>query len=124
VNWLSPCKTRDLTIIGARGMFVVDYLTQQLLFHENGTVQNGWDHLARLSGVSEGRVIRLVTQRDEPLRAELRSFVQSVRDGTPPLVSGVDGLRALVAAEALLAAAACGQTTSLPEVDELQLMRS
>jgi predicted dehydrogenase len=105
VNWLSPCKTRDLTLTGARGMFVVDYLTQQLWFFENGTARDGWDHLSVLTGVSEGRMIRLVTERVEPLRAELQSFVRSVRDDTPPEVTGADGLRALLAAEALLAAA-------------------
>jgi UDP-N-acetylglucosamine 3-dehydrogenase len=108
VNWLSPSKTRDLTIIGERGMFVVDYLTQQLSLYENGTVGDSWEHLARLSGVSEGRVIRLVTSRTEPLRAELTSFVGSVENDTPPEVSGEDGLRALLLAEALLEASESG----------------
>lgn len=109
VNWLSPCKTRDLTLIGARGMFVVDYLTQQLWFYENGVARDGWDHLAVLGGVSEGRLIRLLTERTEPLRAELQSFVRSVRSQTPPEVTGRDGLRALLAAEALIESAASGQ---------------
>jgi UDP-N-acetylglucosamine 3-dehydrogenase len=113
VNWLSPCKTRDLTIIGARGMFVVDYLTQQLWFHENGIAQGGWDHLARLAGVSEGRMIRLLTEREEPLRAELRSFTGSVRTRTAPEVTGEDGLQALLAAEALLESASSGTVTTV-----------
>jgi UDP-N-acetylglucosamine 3-dehydrogenase len=102
VNWLSPTKVRDLTVIGARGMFLVDYLTQQLSFYENGTVSDGWDQLARLSGVSEGRMIRLVTERTEPLRAELQAFVRSVRDGSQAAVTGQDGLKALLVAEDLL----------------------
>jgi UDP-N-acetylglucosamine 3-dehydrogenase len=122
VNWLSPSKTRDLTIIGARGMFVVDYLTQQLWFYENGIVRDGWDHLARLAGVSEGRMIRLVTERNEPLRAELRSFTASVRDGTTPEVSGEDGLQALLAAEALLESATTGQITTVQHSGDLLLV--
>jgi UDP-N-acetylglucosamine 3-dehydrogenase len=124
VNWLSPCKTRDLTIIGARGMFVVDYLTQQLWFYENGTARDGWDHLARLAGVSEGRMIRLVTERDEPLRAELRSFIESVRTGTAPEVSGEDGLQALLAAEALLESASTRQITTVERPGDLLLVGS
>jgi UDP-N-acetylglucosamine 3-dehydrogenase len=124
VNWLSPCKTRDLTIIGARGMFVVDYLTQQLWFYENGIARDGWDHLARLAGVSEGRMIRLVTERDEPLRAELRSFMGSVRTGTAPEVSGEDGLQALLAAEALLESANTRQTTTVERSGDLLLVGS
>lgn len=121
VNWLSPCKTRDLTIIGARGMFVVDYLTQQLRFYENGTLRDGWDHLAVLAGVSEGRMIRLVTGRDEPLRAELRSFAHSVRTATTPEVTGEDGLRALSVAEALLESARTGRVTTVEHAREAVL---
>jgi UDP-N-acetylglucosamine 3-dehydrogenase len=108
VNWLSPTKTRDLTLIGERGMFTVDYLTQQLYLYENGTANDGWDHLSRLSGVSEGRMIRLIVDRTEPLRAELSSFVRSVRDGTAPEVTGADGLAALEVAEALLRSSEAG----------------
>jgi UDP-N-acetylglucosamine 3-dehydrogenase len=105
VNWLTPYKVRDLTLVGARGMFVVDYLRQELLFCENGSVVNDWDHLAVLSGVSEGRTIRLVVPRIEPLRAELEAFLEAVRSRTTPAVDGWDGLQALVAAEAILASA-------------------
>jgi UDP-N-acetylglucosamine 3-dehydrogenase len=112
VNWLSPSKIRDLTLIGSRGMFVVDYLTQQVLLFENGTTLDGWDHLSVLGGVSEGRVIRLVIDRTEPLRAELMSFLSSVRRGSRPEVTGEDGLQVLLLAEALLRSAARGSATS------------
>ena len=122
VNWLSPSKTRDLTIIGERGMFVVDYLTQQLSLYENGTVRGGWDHLSRMSGVSEGRMIRMVTSRTEPLRAELTAFTRAIAEGTPPVVSGEDGLRALMLAEALLQASTSGEALAPPESGRPLLM--
>lgn len=110
VNWLTPDKVRDLTLVGARGMFVVDYLRQQLTFYENGVVHDGWDHLSVLTGVSEGRVIRLVTDRTEPLRAELASFVDCAHAGSSPAVPGEDGLRALRVAQSILESAATGST--------------
>jgi predicted dehydrogenase len=106
VNWLTPIKQRDLTLIGARGMFLVNYLRQELSFSENGTVRTDWDHLSVLTGVSEGRTVQFVTEHIEPLRAELASFVQSVRTEAKPLVTGRDGLRALLLAEAILHSAA------------------
>jgi predicted dehydrogenase len=109
VNWLTPTKVRDLTLIGSRGMFVVDYLRQELVFAENGSVLNEWDHLSMLNGVSEGRVVRLVTRPVEPLQAELSAFVDAVRRGISPPVSGRDGLMALAVAEAILASASCGR---------------
>ena len=108
VNWLTPNKVRDLTLVGARGMFVVDYLRQELFLSENGTVPTRWDRLSMLTGVSEGRTIRFVTQHVEPLHAELQSFIEAVRNKTTPVVTGRDGLQALVVAEAILASAAAG----------------
>src|SRR5262249_32220184 len=87
INWLTPGKVRDLTMVGAKGMFIVDYLMQDLVFYENATVSTGWDQISRLKGVSEGRMIRLVTNRTEPLRSELESFVASVRSHTEPVVT-------------------------------------
>jgi predicted dehydrogenase len=43
-----------------------------------------------------------------PLRDELAAFIASIRAGTPPLVSGQDGLRALEAAERVRQAAGIG----------------
>jgi len=44
----------------------------------------------------------LTLDDEEPLQAELASFVQAVRDGTPPEVSADEALRALEAAAAVL----------------------
>jgi predicted dehydrogenase len=114
VNWLTPYKLRDLTLVGERGMFVVDYLRQELSFSENGSLPNDWDQMAVLRGVSEGRTIRLVVPRVEPLRAELEAFAAAVRGGTPPAADGWDGLRALAAAEAILASARNSQMMAVP----------
>ena len=35
INWLTPTKIRELSVIGERGMFVANYLTQDLTFYEN-----------------------------------------------------------------------------------------
>lgn len=102
INWLTPTKIRELTVIGERGMFVANYLTQDLTFYENDLCQNKqWQELARM-GVTEGRIIRQKVQRREPLFEELRSFCEAVRGDHPPLVCGEDGLRALALANELV----------------------
>ena len=35
INWLTPTKIRELSVLGERGMFVVDYLARELTFYEN-----------------------------------------------------------------------------------------
>ncbi len=103
INWLTPTKIRELSVIGERGMFVANYLTQDLTFYENDYCQQNkqWQELARM-GVTEGRVIRQKVQRREPLFEELHSFGAAVRGDHLPRVRGEDGLRALILANELM----------------------
>ena len=109
VNWLSPIKIRELMVNGERGMFVVNYLMQELCFYENGYQDGNWESLQVFWGMAEGRMIRYPISQREPLQVELESFVRSVRDDEPFLVSGEDGLQALILAQRLLKAARDGQ---------------
>lgn len=95
INWLTPTKIRELTVTGERGMFQVNYLTQDLYFFQNDYAELLWDGLSRLSGVSEGNMVRLHLEKREPLQVELEHFVCCLREGRLPMVSGEDGLRAL-----------------------------
>jgi predicted dehydrogenase len=103
INWLTPTKIRELIIIGERGMFRVDYLTQDLYFFENATAHDGsWETLQVLRGVSEGRMIRYVVNKKEPLRAELEAFLAAAKGQAPVAVTGEDGLKALALAQAVV----------------------
>lgn len=103
INWLTPQKVREVVVLGERGMFRADDLTQDLYFYENAdAVSANWGHMSLLKGVSEGRMVRYPIARYEPLRAELEAFAEAVlEDGAVP-VSGEDGLAALRLALALV----------------------
>ncbi|MFH1055754.1 MAG: Gfo/Idh/MocA family oxidoreductase [Candidatus Altiarchaeota archaeon] len=102
VNWLTPEKIRELTVTGEKGMFQVKYITQELTFFENRQA-NGTDYNYQniLMGVTEGDVTHIRIEKKEPLKAELDSFVQSVRKNTPTTVTGLDGLKSLEVALAI-----------------------
>jgi UDP-N-acetylglucosamine 3-dehydrogenase len=102
INWLTPTKIRELSVIGERGMFQVNYLTQDLFFFENAEANEVWDTLSILRGVAEGRMIRHVVKKREPLRTELESFLATARGAKAPVVTGEDGLRALLQAQAIV----------------------
>ena len=102
INWLTPTKVRELAVTGERGMFLVNYLTQELFFYENHDAHTQWDSLGVLTGVSEGRVLRHRVERREPLAAELHAFVDAVAADIEPPVRGEDGLRALSLAHQLV----------------------
>lgn len=103
INWLTPTKVRETMVLGERGMFRVDDLTQDLYFFANADI-NGelWSALGTIKGVSEGEMIRYPLRRYEPLRAELEAFVEAILEDKPVPVSGKDGLEALRLAQALI----------------------
>jgi predicted dehydrogenase len=104
INWLTPTKRRTLTVTGEKGMFLANYLTQDLTFYENQAYPVEWEQLRALTGVAEGSSIRYALRKEEPLRAEITAFLASVRDGTPVAVPGSEGLEALRLAQAIVEA--------------------
>jgi predicted dehydrogenase len=101
INWLTPTKIRELTMLGERGMFHVNYLTQELYFYENNYA-NGWEGMVALMGVSEGRITKYEIRRREPLVEELEDFVAATQNGHDSLISGEEGMRAVFLAEKMV----------------------
>lgn len=101
INWLTPTKIRELSMLGERGMFHVNYLTQELYFYENNYA-NGWEGMVALMGVSEGRITKYEVRKREPLVEELEDFIAAVTDGREALVSGSEGMRAVYLAEKMV----------------------
>jgi predicted dehydrogenase len=107
INWLTPTKKRTLSITGERGMYVADYITQDLVFHANPAD----------ASVAEGEVVRRLVARREPLAAELEAFSDAVRAGGPPPVEPREALVALLLARAMVAAAERGAAISGAELE-------
>lgn len=101
VNWITPTKVRQLTVTGERGMFTVDYLTQELCLYEHPTSATDWDTLASIRGGGEGDMVRFALDRHEPLRREWEELVASIRDARPAVVTARDGAASLSAARAI-----------------------
>ncbi|MDQ7062676.1 MAG: Gfo/Idh/MocA family oxidoreductase [candidate division KSB1 bacterium] len=102
VDWITPTTVRELRIVGEKGMFVANYLTQELYFFENGEMSGEWDGSRQFVAISEGEMHKYRIQRKEPLRLELEDFVDAIRNNRPPLVEGEDGFQALCLARAIL----------------------
>jgi predicted dehydrogenase len=92
VNWLTPTKVRQLAVLGEGGLFLADYITQDVYWYRNAGEGGAWDALTVFRGPSEGDMVKLHFAKQEPLLAELESFVACVADDVPPLVGGRDGL--------------------------------
>jgi len=123
VNWLTPTKVRDLSVLGELGMFHVNYLSQELTFYANSSARPGQD-AETVSAVTEGNMVRFQIPHAEPLRVELLSFLGAVASGRPVEVGAVDGIRALRLATQLMESAERGKAIELVterrEVDAYQ----
>lgn len=95
VNWLTPTKVRELSITGEKGMYLVNYLTQDVYFYENDYTPTNWDALRSISGVSEGTMTRLKVRKVEPLRLEYEDVIGAICNDTAPTVTGEDGVAVL-----------------------------
>ncbi len=94
-NWLTPYKTRLLTVTGSGAIMKLDYMTQELWIEEP----------------KENLQPRYPWQ--EPLKLELQHFADCILERKKPLISGVDGLKALQVAEAALRSSAKNRAIKL-----------
>lgn len=112
VDWLTPVKRRQLSVVGEEGLFELDYLTQRLTFARATDTTN-----PRLIGgyapTFSGDVEVLPVANGEPLVAELDAFLGVVRAGGRPVVNAEDGRWAVVIADALLRSAGERRTVEL-----------
>ncbi len=101
VNWVTPTKVRQLSVTCENGMFVVDYLTQDLTFHQPPRSDIEWDTLRMMRGTGEGDTLRYGIARREPLAVQWDQFLAALRGEGDPAASGHDGVAALSVARAI-----------------------
>jgi UDP-N-acetylglucosamine 3-dehydrogenase len=94
-NWITPYKTRILTVTGSEAIMKLDYITQEL-----------W-----IEDAKENLQPRFPWR--EPLKLELQHFADCVLEKKKPVVTGVDGLKALEIAEAALRSSAKNKAIKL-----------
>ncbi len=110
VSWLSPRKSRDVTIVGERRMLVFDdmNLNEPLRLYDkqvtdDRTTAEWVDSFASFrASIREGDILIPRVALGEPLRAECEHFVDCVTTGARPLSDGASGVavvRALAAIE-------------------------
>lgn len=109
VNRLTPTKARELTVTGERGMFYLNYLTQELTFTENDYEPSAWGQMGSLAGVGDGVMTRYKVHKAEPLRLEYEDIFRAIHEGSQVGVSGEDGLAALAIAQDILESAQTGK---------------
>ena len=94
-NWLTPYKTRTLTVTGTDAIMKLDYITQEL-----------WIEDAR-------ETLQPRTTFQEPLKMELQHFADCILEKKKPIITGMDGLKALEIAIAAMKSSAKNSAVKL-----------
>lgn len=101
VNWLSPLKERITVITGEKGTFIIDTLTSDLTYYENGRIQISQHQLAHFKGVSQGDVRMFAFEKPEALKTEHQNFRDAVLGLDSAVVTLASGCRTVKVAEAV-----------------------
>jgi UDP-N-acetylglucosamine 3-dehydrogenase len=94
-GYMPPEKRRDIAIVGDRASLYCDFQKNSLLFCDNRYEREGGRCVAL-----EGKVSEISFDEEEPLKAELKAFIDSIRDRSNPLADGRAGVEALKVVEA------------------------
>lgn len=97
VSWLHPFKEQRFVVVGSEGMVVFDDVaSEKLVFYPH---QVRWEG-GKIPVAQRATGETIPVQGKEPLKEEIRHFLDCVQQRTPPLTDGREGLRVLRVLEA------------------------
>ncbi|RLJ08827.1 MAG: gfo/Idh/MocA family oxidoreductase [Candidatus Aenigmatarchaeota archaeon] len=95
VNWVTPVKIRTLSVTGIKGYAELNYMTQDLFLFKSD-----WSYIREktftdIKKLGTPKKKRIKIQKEEPLKRELRSFLNWIKTGKKHPCTGKEGLLAL-----------------------------
>ncbi len=103
VNWVTPVKVRTLSVVGTAGYADLNYITQRLELFERQPIHPSPLYTELVERYAEPSKTTIYEGGgEEPLKAELRAFFDSITEGFEPEAGGEDGLAAVQLAEKVL----------------------
>lgn len=95
VNWITPVKIRELAVTGTKGYAELNYVVQELKVYES-VYEKSYDSFGDfIFKFGKPNEVEVEFEKEEPLKAELKHFLDCVENRREPMVSGKDALTAL-----------------------------
>ena len=95
VNWLTPIKIRLLNITGSRGYAELNYITQELDLYKTNYAKDYDDFGDFVIKFGTPTKINMDIKKEEPLKVELQTFLNCVKENKDFPVKGEDAFDAL-----------------------------
>jgi predicted dehydrogenase len=104
VSWLDPRKRRVMTVVGSKKMAVYDDIEplEKIRVYDTGvhTAADASSYGEFLYSYRYGDIYSPRIEESEPLKAEIRSFMDAITMGSTPKTDGWNGLRVVEVIEA------------------------
>ncbi|MFX1520079.1 MAG: Gfo/Idh/MocA family oxidoreductase [Promethearchaeota archaeon] len=95
VNRLTPTKIRTLSLTCTDGFANVDYITQEISVYGKILDTDYKDYQELILKFGNPEIGKPKLEKKEPLKLELKHFIDCVRENKKPIVDGMEGLRNL-----------------------------
>lgn len=105
VNWITPVKIRTLAVTGTKGYAELNYITQELRLYESIYEKfiDG-ETFEQLVKFTTPKIRTIKINKKEPLKEELRVFLECIRKRKNCPVGGKEGLSTLKIAQKIIEA--------------------
>ena len=101
-NLFTPTKIRTMKITGTIGLAEIDFIKQDITLYTTPNNQNLPGFHNSILEPSKVNVISPYIQKKEPLKLELKHFLECISTKNVPLTDGHEGLMNLEVAEKIL----------------------
>lgn len=95
-NWITPVKMRHLVVSGTKALAEVNLITQELNFYESeykSEVDNFGEFVIKFGQPKDKKVVEV--DNEEPLKAEIMSFIKAIKSDNRPAVTAREAIDAL-----------------------------
>jgi predicted dehydrogenase len=94
VSWLDPNKERKTVVVGSKKMLVFDDMeaTEKIRIYDKGAQVKPTTDFARSISIRHGDIHIPLVRTQEPLMAEVRHFIDCVRERKRPATDALQGL--------------------------------
>jgi predicted dehydrogenase len=109
-SWLPPGNYRDLTVVGSKKSVTSDLSKQTAILHDIHMEKNN----GTFKAIDKG-VLDLNVKFEEPLKLELKDFIECVKTGRKPIAQGKIASRTVMIAEKALESARLKRSVKIDE---------
>ena len=95
VNWVTPIKIRLLNVTGSRGYAELNYITQELDVYKSNYAKDYDDFGDFIIKFGKPTKINMDIKKEEPLKVELQTFLNCIKEGKEFPIKGEDAFEAL-----------------------------